>query len=57
MSANRPRVLLIKPILPYPPDQGTKVVSFDLIRTLQREFDVTVLNCTACKVTYYYESR
>jgi glycosyltransferase involved in cell wall biosynthesis len=39
----RKRILLVKAILPYPPDQGTRVVSFDLIRTLQREFDVTVL--------------
>ena len=42
MSA-RPRILLIKPVLPYPPNQGTKIVSFELIRALQSEFDVTVL--------------
>jgi len=40
---DRKRILLVKPIMPYPPDQGTRVVSFDLIRTLQREYDVTVL--------------
>lgn len=40
---SRPRVLLVKPIVPYPPDQGTKVVTFDLIRALHEEFDVTVL--------------
>jgi glycosyltransferase involved in cell wall biosynthesis len=40
---NRPRILLIKPVLPYPPDQGTKVVSFGLIQALKRDFEVTVL--------------
>ena len=39
----RPRVLLIKPVLPYPPNQGTRVASFGLIRALKPEFDVTVL--------------
>ena len=43
MSEQRPKILLIKPILPYPPNQGTRVVSFDLIRALQPQFDVTVL--------------
>jgi glycosyltransferase involved in cell wall biosynthesis len=43
VDKNRKRILLVKPIMPYPPDQGTRVVSFDLIRTLQREYDVTVL--------------
>jgi glycosyltransferase involved in cell wall biosynthesis len=43
VNRTKPRILLIKPVLPYPPDQGTKVVSFDLIRALGREFDVTVL--------------
>lgn len=39
----RKRVLLIKPVLPYPPNQGTKVVSFDIIRALAENCDVTVL--------------
>jgi glycosyltransferase involved in cell wall biosynthesis len=43
MVESRKKILLVKPILPFPPDQGTRVVSFDLIRTLRREFDVTVL--------------
>jgi glycosyltransferase involved in cell wall biosynthesis len=43
VSARRPRVLIVKPIVPYPPDQGTKVVSFDLIRALRDVADVTVL--------------
>jgi len=40
---SRPRILIVKPVLPYPPDQGTKVVSFDLIRTLSERFEVSVL--------------
>jgi glycosyltransferase involved in cell wall biosynthesis len=42
-DVSRPRILLIKPVLPYPPDQGTKVVSFGLIKALGPRFDVTVL--------------
>lgn len=44
MSAEpRHRVLLIKPVLPYPPNQGTKVASFGVIQALRPHFDVTVL--------------
>jgi glycosyltransferase involved in cell wall biosynthesis len=43
MTAARPRLLLVKPVVPYPPDQGTKVVSFALIEALRPAFDVTVL--------------
>ncbi|UCH83861.1 MAG: hypothetical protein JSW50_15715, partial [Candidatus Latescibacterota bacterium] len=39
----RPKILLIKPILPYPPNQGTRVASFNLIKALRPHFDVTVL--------------
>jgi glycosyltransferase involved in cell wall biosynthesis len=42
-SESRPRILLIKPVLPYPPDQGTKVASFGLIKALKPRFEVTVL--------------
>jgi glycosyltransferase involved in cell wall biosynthesis len=42
MSA-RPRVLLVKPILPYPPDQGTRVVSTAILDALRGTHDVTVL--------------
>jgi glycosyltransferase involved in cell wall biosynthesis len=35
--------LLVKPVLPYPPDQGTKVVSFALIESLSTAHEVTVL--------------
>jgi glycosyltransferase involved in cell wall biosynthesis len=43
LGKDRQKILLVKPLLPYPPDQGTRVVSFELIRTLEREYDVTVL--------------
>jgi hypothetical protein len=43
LTDNRKKILLVKPTLPYPPDQGTKIVSYGLIRTLGREYDVTVL--------------
>ena len=43
MGEARKRILLVKPTMPYPPDQGTRVVSFELIRSLQRQYDVTVL--------------
>lgn len=39
----KPRILLVKPVLPYPPVQGTKVLSFGIIESLAEEFDVTVL--------------
>jgi len=42
MSA-RPRVLLVKPVLPWPPDQGTRVVSAALLDALTPQYDVTVL--------------
>jgi glycosyltransferase involved in cell wall biosynthesis len=40
---SRARILLVKPVLPYPPDQGTKVVSMGLIEALGVSHDVTVL--------------
>jgi len=43
MTTRRKRILLVKPIVPYPPDQGTKIVSFDMIQGLSQAFDVTVL--------------
>jgi glycosyltransferase involved in cell wall biosynthesis len=39
----RPRVLLVKPVVPYPPDQGTKLVSFAIVEALAETCDVTVL--------------
>jgi glycosyltransferase involved in cell wall biosynthesis len=40
----RPKILLIKPVLPYPPNQGTRVASFGLIKALKPHFEVTVLS-------------
>ena len=40
---SRARILLVKPVLPYPPDQGTKVVSTAIIDALAPAHDVTVL--------------
>jgi glycosyltransferase involved in cell wall biosynthesis len=41
--SSRPRILLVKPILPYPPDQGTRVVSTAILEALSDAYDVTVL--------------
>lgn len=43
MSGRRLKILLAKPVLPYPPDQGTKVVSFAIVEALAQAHDVTVL--------------
>jgi len=43
VGAERLRILVVKPILPYPPDQGTKVVSYEMIRALSARHEVTVL--------------
>lgn len=45
-ESRRPKILIVHPVLPYPPDQGSKVATFGLIRSLRQEFDVTVL----CKI-------
>jgi len=39
----RRRILLVKPIMPFPPDQGTRVVSSAIIEALCETCDVTVL--------------
>ena len=41
--SSRKKVLLVKPILPYPPDQGTRVVSTAIIEALAESYDLTVL--------------
>jgi glycosyltransferase involved in cell wall biosynthesis len=43
MASPRRKILLVKPVLPYPPDQGTKVVSYAIIEALADAHDVTVL--------------
>ncbi len=38
----KPRVLIIKPVLPYPPNQGTRILSFEIIQTLAPHTELTV---------------
>jgi glycosyltransferase involved in cell wall biosynthesis len=45
-DSGRQRILIVHPVLPYPPDQGSKVATFGLIRSLADQYDVTVL----CKI-------
>ena len=42
-DTTRPKILVIKPILPYPPNQGTRVASFAMIQALRQNYEVTVL--------------
>ncbi|KPJ61384.1 MAG: hypothetical protein AMJ46_01420 [Latescibacteria bacterium DG_63] len=37
------KILLVKPIMPYPPDQGTKVVTLNLLKVLSRHFEVSLV--------------
>jgi glycosyltransferase involved in cell wall biosynthesis len=37
------RILIVKPILPYPPDQGTKIVTLNLLRLLSKHFEVSLV--------------
>lgn len=37
------RILIVKPILPYPADQGTQVVTLGLLQALGRHHDVTLV--------------
>jgi len=37
------RLLMVKPIIPYPPDQGTKIVTLNLLRTLSRHFELGLI--------------
>ncbi|UCF79349.1 MAG: glycosyltransferase [Candidatus Eiseniibacteriota bacterium] len=37
------RILLVKPVMPYPPDQGTKVVTLSLLEMLSRHFEVSLV--------------
>jgi glycosyltransferase involved in cell wall biosynthesis len=41
--SSRPRVLVLSQCLPYPPDSGVTNRTFNVLRQLQREFDVVVL--------------
>jgi glycosyltransferase involved in cell wall biosynthesis len=37
------KILVVKPVMPYPPDQGTKVVTFNLLKVLSRHFEVSLV--------------
>lgn len=39
----RPKLLFICHILPYPPDEGAKIRSYNILRQLARAFDITAL--------------
>ncbi len=34
------RLLMVKPIIPYPPDQGTKIVTLNLLKVLSKHFEL-----------------
>ena len=37
------RLLMVKPIIPYPPDQGTRIVTLNLLRMLSRHFELGLI--------------
>ena len=37
------RILIVKPTLPYPPDQGTKIVTLNLLKLLSKHFEVSLV--------------
>lgn len=41
--AGRPRVTVLAQCLPYPPQSGVRTRTFNILRELQREFDVSVV--------------
>jgi polysaccharide biosynthesis protein PslH len=43
MSARRPRLLFLAQTLPFPPDGGVKIRTYNILRLLARSFDVTAL--------------
>ncbi len=34
------RILMVKPVMPYPPDQGTKIVTLNLLKALSKHFEL-----------------
>lgn len=40
---SRPSLLFLSHCLPYPPDSGVKIRTFNVLKQLQKDFDVTVL--------------
>jgi polysaccharide biosynthesis protein PslH len=43
MSTRRPRLLFLTQTLPFPPDGGVKIRTYNILRLLARSFDVTAL--------------
>jgi polysaccharide biosynthesis protein PslH len=43
MSTRRPRILFLAQTLPFPPDGGVKIRTYNILRLLARSFDVTAL--------------
>jgi glycosyltransferase involved in cell wall biosynthesis len=37
------RILMVKPLMPYPPDQGTKIVTLNLLKVLSKHFEVSLI--------------
>jgi len=42
-TAQRPRLLFLSQVLPYPPDGGVKIRTYHILRLLAQRFDVTAL--------------
>lgn len=42
-ASNKPRLLFLSHVLPYPPDSGVKIRTYHLLRLLAQDFDVTAL--------------
>ena len=43
MTTTRPRLLFLSQCLPFPADEGVKIRTFNVLRLLARDFDVTAL--------------
>lgn len=43
----KPRILLLTPQLPFPPEQGTSLRNYNILRGLLRRYSVTLLSFTA----------
>lgn len=44
-QTTRPRILLISPVVPYPPRERSRAAILGLLKALKDEFDVTILVC------------
>jgi polysaccharide biosynthesis protein PslH len=43
-TAEKPRLLLLTQVLPFPPDAGPKIKTFNLIKYLANRFDITLVS-------------